>query len=154
MWPAIKIFIVSKNKKMLISRGINLMKSKKLALPRSRYIYWAWRSLHKNTWDSSAQKNQTNETEKNFENLWKSYPIRDNVLSSRLRFHMISWKNQNNYVRVYFLTLKKTLRIWHDREPLRKTITPYLLGLHDVSLSKEYYSKFALLDILIAFEKH
>ena len=91
---------------------------------------------------------------KNFENLWKSYPIRENVLSSRLRFHMISWKNQNNYVRAYFLTLKKTLRIWHDREPLRKTITPYLLGLHDVSLSKEYYLKFALLNILIAFEKH
>ena len=91
---------------------------------------------------------------KNFENLWKSYPIRENVLSSRLRFHMISWKNQNSYVRVYFLTLKKTLRIWHDREPLRKTITPYLLGLHDVSLSKEYYLKFALLNILIAFEKH
>ena len=91
---------------------------------------------------------------KNFENLWKSYPIRENVLSSRLRFHMISWKNQNNYVRVYFLTLKKTLRIWHDREPLRKTITLYLLGLHDVSLSKEYYLKFALLNILITFEKH
>ena len=35
-----------------------------------------------------------------------------------------------------------------------KTIIPYLLGLHDVSLSKVYYTKFALLNILIAFENN
>ena len=35
-----------------------------------------------------------------------------------------------------------------------KTIIPYLLGLHDVSLLKVYFPKFALLNMLIAFENN
>ena len=55
---------------MLISRGINLMKSKKLALPRSRYIYIGHEDHFIKILETAPRKKTKQmKPKKNFENL-------------------------------------------------------------------------------------
>ena len=136
MWPATKIFIVDKNKKMLISRGINLMKKKKLALPQSRYIYIyighedhyikvleIWRLLvpreKLNQWNPKKKK-----ILKTFEHLtllekmiyhhaWDYLWFPDRIITIKFEYTAKPWKKNSAHLIWYRASYKKQFHIFH-----------------------------------------
>lgn len=81
---------------------MKLKKKNSVTVPRSWYIYLAWRLPYSGTWDmttfnfSQNTKQLKPKKKKDFENLWKYRPGGETVLSSCLRLHMISGQNHNN----------------------------------------------------------